>query len=158
MLIKSFKDKKNARKEMIHMYYDNFVELVVFIIDNYNKDIDFINKHAKQFLENTITLEPVIIPPIEATYAPKRIKFTKIDVSNWNKVQIKETIVDLINQYANKLGKQYDFNTQKNTEPLELIWKDFQTCLLQYIGKNKTAWKNYLKTFTSGSKCSYKWR
>ena len=68
---------------MIHMYYDNFVELVVFIIDNYNKDIDFINKHAKQFLENTITLEPVIIPPIDlATYAPKRIKFTKIDVSN----------------------------------------------------------------------------
>jgi len=161
MLIKSFKDKKNARKEMIHMYYDNFVELVVFIIDNYNKDIDFINKHAKQFLENTITLEPVIIPPIDlAAYAqtPRRIKFTKIDVSNWNEVQIKETIVDLINQYANKLGKQYDFNNQKDIEPLELIWKDFQTCLLQYTGKNKTAWKNYLKTFTSGSKCSYKWR
>jgi phage anti-repressor protein len=161
MLIKSFKDKKNARKEMIHMYYDNFVELVVFIIDNYNKDIDFINKHAKQFLENTITLEPVIIPPIDlAAYAqtPRRIKFTKIDVSNWNEVQLKETIVDLINQYANKLGKQYDFNTQKDTEPLELIWKNFQTCLLQYTGKNKTAWKNYLKTFTAGSKCSYKWR
>lgn len=87
---------------------------------------------SDNFNENWIYLS-VIIPHIDlSAYAPKRIKFTKIDVSNWNEVQIKETIVDLINQYANKLGKQYDFNTQKNTEPLELIWKDFQTCLLQY--------------------------
>ena len=116
MLVKSFKDKKNARKEMIHMYYENFVELVEFIIDNYNKDINFINNHAKQFLENTITLDPVVIPPIDLvayTQMPHRIKFTKIDVSNWNEDQLKETIIELINQYANKLGKQYDFKTQK---------------------------------------------
>jgi phage anti-repressor protein len=159
MLIKSFKDKKNAKKEMIHMYYENFVELVEFIINNYNKDIDFINTHAKQFLENTITLDPVIIPPIDlGVYAPKQIKFNKIDVSNWNNDQIKETIVELINQYAIKLGKQYDFNTQKDIEPLEIIWKDFQTYLIQYKGKNKTSWKTYLKTFVTGSKFSYKWR
>jgi hypothetical protein len=76
-------------------------------------------------------------------------------------LHISDTNVNEFNsyaEYANKLGKQYDFNTQKDTEPLELIWKNFQTCLLQYTGKNKTAWKNYLKTFTAGSKCSYKWR
>jgi phage anti-repressor protein len=159
MLIKSFKDKKNARKEMIHMYYENFVELVEFIIDNYNKDINFINNHAKQFLENTITLDPVVIPPIDLvmyTQIPRRIKFTKIDVSNWNEDQLKETIIDLINQYANKLGKPYDFKTQKDTEPLELVWKDFQTYLVNYKGKNKTSWKAYLKAFIDGSKLSYK--
>jgi phage anti-repressor protein len=161
MLIKSFKDKKNAKKEMVHMYYNNFVELVNFILTNHGKDINFINKHSKQFLENTVDLEPVVIPPIDITnYAQpqKQIKFTKIDVSSWTEDQLKETIIDLINQYAIKLGKQYDFKTQKDTDPLEIIWKDFQIYLSQYKGKNKTNWKTYLKTFINGAKFSYKWR
>ena len=161
MLIKSFKDKKNAKKEMVHMYYNNFVELVNFILTNHSKDINFINKHSKQFLENTVDLEPIFIPPIDITnYAQpqKQIKFTKIDVSSWTEDQLKETIIDLINQYAIKLGKQYDFKTQKDTDPLEIIWKDFQIYLSQYKGKNKTNWKTYLKTFINGAKFSYKWR
>ena len=161
MLIKSFKDKKNAKKEMVHMYYNNFVELVNFILTNHSKDINFINKHSKQFLENTVDLEPIFIPPIDITnYAQpqKQIKFTKIDVSSWTEDQLKETIIDLINQYAIKLGKQYDFKTQKDTDSLEIIWKDFQLYLSQYKGKNKTNWKNYLKTFINGAKFSYKWR
>ena len=161
MLIKSFKDKKNAKKEMVHMYYNNFVELVNFILANHGKNINFINKHSKQFLENTVDLEPIVIPPIDITnYAQpqKQIKFTKIDVSSWTEDQLKETIIDLINQYAIKLGKQYDFKTQKDTDPLEIIWKDFQIYLSQYKGKNKTNWKTYLKTFINGAKFSYKWR
>ena len=161
MLIKSFKDKKNAKKEMVHMYYDNFVELINFILINHGKNINFINKHAKQFLENTVVLEPIVIPPINLSiYSQhqKQIKFTKIDVSGWSEDQLKETIIDLINQYAIKLGKQYDFKTQRDTDSLEIIWKDFQLYLSQYKGKNKTNWKNYLKTFINGAKFSYKWR
>ena len=161
MLIKSFKDKKNAKKEMVHMYYNNFVELVNFILANHGKNINFINKHSKQFLENTVDLEPIVIPPIDITnyeQPQKQIKFTKIDVSSWTEDQLKETIIDLINQYAIKLGKQYDFKTQKDTDPLEIIWKDFQIYLSQYKGKNKTNWKTYLKTFINGAKFSYKWR
>ena len=161
MLIKSFKDKKNAKKEMVHMYYDNFVELINFILINHGKNINFINKHAKQFLENTIGLEPLVIPPINLSIysqPQKQIKFTKIDVSGWSEDQLKETIIDLINQYAIKLGKQYDFKTQRDTDSLEIIWKDFQLYLSQYKGKNKTNWKTYLKTFINGAKFSYKWR
>jgi hypothetical protein len=168
MLIKGFKDKAFSKKEMVHMRYDCFAELIEFIIENHGKDIDFINEHGKRFLKNTIELEPILPEPIElGDYIIIRRKkngkeheLQKIDVSSWDEAKVQDLIKNLINQYAViKLGTTYDFDTQKDSQTLQIIWKDFQDYLENYKGKKKMDWRTALKSITSNAKqLAIKWK
>jgi hypothetical protein len=168
MLIKGFKDKAFSKKEMVHMRYDCFAELIEFIIENHGKDIDFINEHGKRFLKNTIELEPILPEPIElGDYIIIRRKkngkeheLQKIDVSSWDETKVQDLIKNLINQYAViKLGTTYDFDTQKDSQTLQIIWKDFQDYLENYKGKKKMDWRTALKSITSNAKqLAIKWK
>ena len=167
MLAKNFKDKINGRKEMVHMRYNSFLELIEFIVEHHDKSIEFINKNAKRFLNSTIEETPIVPEPLDLkNHIIKRsksdidTKIQKIDISGWTELQISDLLKQLINQYAAvKLGEHYDFDQQKNTHELRLIWKEFQQYLDTYTGKNKVGWRDHIKSvIRDAQKLVIKWR
>jgi hypothetical protein len=168
LIYDNFKDKLKSRKEMVHMRYDCFLELVEFIVENHNADINFINQNAERFLNHTVEADPIIPDPIDLKdyIVIKRSKagtesdIQKIDVSGWTEDDINDLIKRLINQYAaTKLGEDYDFDTQKNTHQLQLVWKEFQQYLDSYEGKNKIGWRDHIKSvIRDAQKLIIKWR
>jgi phage anti-repressor protein len=168
MLLKGFKDKVFSKKEMVHMRYPEFIQLIEFILENHNKDIEFINEHGKRFLQNTINLEPVLPQPLDmGDYVIiKRRKngyeseLQKINVSDWSEDKVQDLLKRLVSQYATiKLGTEYDFDTQKNSHSITLIWKDFKHYLDQYSGKNTMGWRNCIKDVCiPASKLTIRWK
>jgi prophage antirepressor-like protein len=149
LLIKGFKDKKHGTKELMHIRYDCLEEIIEFIVENRGKDIDFINKHAQSFINKTVHETPIVPDPIElgdyiVTTRRRNGASTviqKINVSEWTEEEIQDLIKKQINEYACVGEQKYDFDTQKDVSPLNIVWKEFIPHFNSYTGKTKKGYQ-----------------
>jgi hypothetical protein len=63
-VLSQFKDKLNSCKEMIHLRYNLLLEVVGYICDNCDKEVDYINSKYKEFLNSTIEEDPIVPEPV----------------------------------------------------------------------------------------------
>lgn len=155
-----FKDKVGSRKEMIHMRYNLLLEVVEFICDNYDREVEYINSRCQQFLHDTIECDSIIPEPLDLSdYVEVSVrrngvtKTKKIDVSNWDESKIDALIEDIINRCATEQRNvNYDFTTQKNSVALELTWGLITPYLNVYNGLTKTDWRAKFKELLSREK------
>ena len=152
-VLMQFKDKPDSRKEMIHLRYNLLIEVVEFICDNYDREIEYINTRCQQFLSETIEQDSIVPDSIdlndymEITVNKNGImKQKRIDITDWSDERINQTIEDIINLCANEKKKvQYDFSTQKNSLALELTWSLITPYFDAYNGLTRSAWRNRFK-------------
>jgi phage anti-repressor protein len=167
-LIPIFKDKKAGRKEMVHMRYDCLVELVEFISQNHHRELEYINKNAKRYIETTLNDEPVIPEPIDIEnnitikHSKNGIEKTikKINVADWSDEKIEEVIKDMIARYAKETLKCEDFNySAADLSDIHILWKDFKLLFKSYT-PTITWWREKIKALLEKDKkeISVKWR
>jgi len=157
IILCQFKDKLNSRKEMVYLRYNLLVEIIDFICDNYDREIEYINTHCKQFLADTIEQDGIIPEPVDVdNYLRDTMQIVirkrgkqqtkQIDISNWDDAKINKTIEEIVNLCANKDKKiQYDFSTQKNTLAVELSWALLSPYMKAYNCMTMTAWRERFK-------------
>ncbi len=153
-ILVQFKDRLESRKEMLHLRYDSLIEIVDFICDNYDKELDYINARCKEFLNNTIENVGIVPEPIienQIVVAVQRNGHTtrskKIDVTGWTDEQINRLFEEIINLCAAE-HKQiaYDFSSQKDAVDLELNWGWLSDLLAKrYRGRTRSEWGNMFK-------------
>jgi hypothetical protein len=159
-VLQQFKDKLNSRKEMLHLRYNLLSEIVEFICDNYDKEMNFINARCQQFLQETINEDGIIPEPIDlkdhleitVKQGGAVTKIKKIDITGWDDSKINELWIDVINKTAMEKNIQYDFSTQKNSLPVELTWSLITPYLQLYNGLTKTEWREKFKQWYNGEK------
>jgi hypothetical protein len=153
-ILYQFKDKMNSSKEMLHLRYNLLAEITDFICNNYDREVEYINKRCQHFLNNTIEGDDIIPPEIDLRdrmeiSIKKNGKSTnnkKIDITGWDDQKIDQTITNIINLCAvEKKKTHYDFITQKNLVALELTWGLITPYLDTYYGITKTDWRARFK-------------
>jgi prophage antirepressor-like protein len=132
-----FKDKLGSRKEMVHMRYNRLEEVIDFICEHYNYEIDFINARCKEIFDETINNEPIIpsaIDPkdlgdyMEVTVNQSGIKKTKkIDITGWSEDKINKALEEIITICGKTKYPNYEFAAHKNDTPLDLTWSDISS-------------------------------
>jgi hypothetical protein len=160
-----FKDKLGSRKEMLHIRYNVLIEIVDFICDNYDKEIEYINTHCQRYLSETIEKDGIIPETMNLdNYMHSKMDIVikrpgkqdqthHIDISKWDDTKINTLIEEIVNLCANEKKQiQYDFSTQKNTIALELTWSLLTPYLSLYNGVTKTAWRDKFKAWYSKEK------
>jgi prophage antirepressor-like protein len=107
-VLQKFKDKQNGQKEMLHIRYNMLVEIIEYIANNYDGEIDFINERYSQYIDGTVELDPIIPPPVSLDeYLPNTLEVTVrnngrvartevIDVSTWSDEKINEVFTSVI--------------------------------------------------------------
>lgn len=152
-VLKYFKDKPDSRKEMVHLRFNLFSDIVEFICDNSDKEIDYINANCEKFLEDTIELYCIIPDPIqiedylELTISRNgKTKRQRVDISGWTDQQIDALIENIINMCVRDTKKiTYDVSAQKHSIEVELTWKLLCSYFEPYEGFTKTDWRNKIK-------------
>ncbi len=153
-LLAHFKDKKSARKEMVHMHYHAFCEVIEFVVENYDRGVEFINNNCKKWLDWTLDSEPFIPEPIDLKYISVQVshmgrtKTQKINVTDWTQEQIQQKIKEIFNLCAREKYnlEEYNLDEKINTVPLNVEW----ATLAKYFdttGISRTQWKNIIRQF-----------
>jgi hypothetical protein len=158
-VLMQFKDKPNSRKEMVHLRYNLLIEVVEFICDNYDREVDYINTHCQRFLTETIESDSIIPDEYKEDYLQLTVRkngkerINRIDISNWDDEKINRTIEQIINLCASEQKQiRYDFSTQKDSVPLDLTWRLLSPYLELYNGLTKTDWRNKFKSWYNKEK------
>jgi hypothetical protein len=152
-VLQQFKDKPNSRKEMLHLRYNLLAEIIDFICDNYDREVEYINMRCQEFLSETIEEDAIMPLPLDLTnYIEITInqngtrRQKKIDITGWTDMQIDELIEEIINRCARENDSAgYDVATQKNSTALKLTWGAVTEHLNMYKGLTKTAWRDKFK-------------
>jgi hypothetical protein len=166
-VLKQFKDKANSRKEMLHIRFEFLAEIAELIIDNYDKEIDWINAHCQKIFSDTIEGEAVVIPEFDIKSIcdeDETIKVTvkrhgnqtehKINISNWTDVQIHDTFRKIISLCAIEQKIEYEFDAHKDSMKLELTWKEMVVYFKTYAGLNLLEWRQKFKDWMKKEKPS----
>jgi prophage antirepressor-like protein len=137
-VLQRFKDKQNSRKEMIHMIYNRLEEVIDFICDHYDCEIDFINERCQQMFRDTLECEPIIPLPLDMDEYMEVIvnkngykKTEKIDITGWTDEQINNTMKEIVNLCSKAIYPDYDFNLHKNDIDIKLRWSEISATLRQ---------------------------
>lgn len=155
-ILQQFKDKINSRKEMVHLRYNLLSEIVEFICDNYDKEINYINANCQKFLNETIEMEGVVPEPIDlGNYIEISInkngsksRSKKIDIADWDDSKIDEIIEEVINRCVSEHKKiNYEFSKQKELMELDLSWSLITPYFSSYKGLSKTEWRDRFKNW-----------
>ncbi len=164
-LVSIFKDKKSGQKELLHMRYDCLADLVDFIAENHNREMSYINQHARRFIDATVNEKPVVPPPISienclvlSRRKNGKEKVIKIDVSDWEESKVEDLIKDMISTYATKNLKKPDYTYNKNDD-INIVWKEFKLLFGSYT-QPVTYWKDKINKLIEKekSKLKIKWR
>jgi hypothetical protein len=157
-----FKDRLESRKEMLHLRYDSLIEIVDFICNNYDKELDYINARCKEFLNNTIENVGIVPEPIVENQLVVAVqqnghitRSKKIDVTGWTGEQINKLFEEIINLCAAEHKQiEYDFSSQKDDIDLELNWGWLSNLLAKrYRGRTRSEWIDTFKEwFTESSR------
>lgn len=162
-----FKDKPDSTKEMIHLRYNLLIEIIEFICDNYDKEIEYVNSRCQKFLTETIEQYGIIPKEINLDeYLSDNMQIIvrrknkehihKIDISEWDDEKISNTMEQIINLCINeqKNIKDYDFSTQKNSIPLQITWNLLTPYFKLYKGFTLTEWREkFKKWFQENNPC-----
>ena len=149
-----FKDKPDSTKEMVHLRYNLLVDIIEFICDNYDKEIEYVNSRCQQFLTETIEQDGIIPEEINLDeYLSDNMQIIvrrknkehihKVDISDWDDEKISTTLEQIINLCATekKNLKDYEFSKQKNSVALEITWGLLTPYLKLYEGITLMEWR-----------------
>ncbi|BAO49376.1 MTG-like gene family protein [Alphaentomopoxvirus acuprea] len=132
-LLGMFLCKKN--KELYCLHYNSLLDLVDFIISNYDKSIEYVNNFIKLMLENIITLDPVIPEPIEIYNISYTIgdSTDTININNFNIDQLKELIDEILQSFV--IQNKFNISRQELLSSLNLnvnkltLWNNIKNIL-----------------------------
>ncbi|BAO49373.1 MTG motif gene family protein [Alphaentomopoxvirus acuprea] len=136
-ILSMFLSKKN--KELYCLHYNSLLDLVNFIIDNYDKSIEYVNNFIKHKLENVIILDPIIPEPIKIN----SISYTvgnltdNININEFNLDQLKELLDEILTSFI--IQNKFNISRQELLTSLNLnvnkltLWNNI---------KNILNWKN----------------
>ena len=132
--------KYNKEKEMYVLNYRVLQEIISFLVENYNNEIDRLNEFMNNILQNMSRLEPIIPEPISLrdTIEIKRI-------CNGQEIETKTIDLDDLTEnerenVVNRLVETFTNEFQSNT----INRKDFESYVLQkkeISFKKMTLWK-----------------
>ncbi|BAO49372.1 MTG-like gene family protein [Alphaentomopoxvirus acuprea] len=129
-ILSMFLSKKN--KELYCLHYNSLLDLVNFIIDNYDNSIEYVNNFIKNKLENVILLDPVI---------PEPIKINNISYTVGNNVENIDELKELLNEILTSFIIQNKFNISRQ-ELLSSLNLNINKNTLWNEIKNILNWKN----------------
>lgn len=148
-----FKDKQNSRKEMLYLRYDLLEKAIDFICDNYDREIDFINEHCKNFLDTTLDTDEAKVPPaitlgnsLEMTVRRNGTVTRQevVDISTWSEQKIDEVFNEVIDKCAKKQLPNYNYQRDRDKIPILLEWKSLSTLLRSY-STSMSLWRTTFK-------------
>lgn len=143
-LAKTFKDKQDSKKEMLEMRYDYLERLVDFIVENNNKEVDYINENATTILEGTLDIHAIV--PVALDIGEPKPK--KIDISEWTDEQRRDVLIQLLCEFAPDKNN-FDYKTTQ----LVLKWSELIKMIEDKYGKNKRMmWKDSIATLIKNTK------
>lgn len=152
-----FKDNKNARNEMFHCHYSIIKEIVDVAIDNANKFVDHVGGLITEMIRLTSHEKPMSPKPIELS---KKITLTitengeeKVETFDWETLTNEEILVGIkncINSYAKDHGQEWNYDIDKDSKELQIIWKDLQKYMMEqfHILKHNFKAKHWKKKMT----------
>ena len=113
-LMVRFRDR--ASKEIYILHYTNIQHIVQYFCEHYNEELDYVNEHLTQFIDNlnTYNLRPVVPPKTSFNFA----KITSCQADGSVAVAVIETnstraLVDKIETYVDGLTCQ-EINKKKS--------------------------------------------
>ncbi|BAO49375.1 MTG-like gene family protein [Alphaentomopoxvirus acuprea] len=145
-ILSIFLSKKT--KELYCLHYNSLLDLVNFIIDNYDKSIEYVNNFIKHKLENVIILDPVIPEPIKINNISFKIgdNIENINIDNFNIDELKELLNEILTSFIiqNKFNisrqdllSSLNLNVNKNT-----LWNNIKNILNWKNGKQIINYNN----------------
>jgi prophage antirepressor-like protein len=148
-ILSVFHDKKDSKKEMLHIRYNLLCDTIDLIVENADKEVDYINERCQSMIESTINDEPIIPEPVDnlsITVTKKtRKKKYDVDVSEWSDEQLDELINRLIEQLNGRLTVNWMYDVKPMIEkhgPLTTIKNRFKEYLLDKFPSVKLVWAN----------------
>lgn len=155
-LLCQLKDKKNSRKEVLVMRYDVLIEMIEYLADNYNKEVDMVNDNCKRYFSQTIHNTPIIpLPLVLDDYIEVCVvrngeeNKEKIDVSKLSDDEVAKLITDIVELCAKRVNPTYELMRDKDSVQLNLLWKDLSSSLQVYKGYTATMWRKKFKEWFS---------
>ncbi len=148
-----FKDKADSQKEMLHIRYDSLVEVVDFMCNTMDENINYINSKYKTYLQQIVEGEAIIPEEIILDEDKLQIstcskKSKKIDLLHCDDDEINHIIEEIINKFAADQQIKYEFQNDKDSVSLELKWMDLDDYFIPY-NLTKTAWREKFKNWYS---------
>lgn len=153
VILRQFKDKPESRKEMIHLRYDLLTEVVDFVCDNFDREVEFINKRCQEFLDTSICSEPIIPEPLDlGDFLEISVnrggvrKEARIDISDWSDEQIYAKIEEIVELCARETKKMpYNLRSQKDSVKMELAWSSLTPYMKKLAGLSLSEWRAKFK-------------
>ena len=145
-----FKDGENYKKEMVHCHYDALLEIINFILKNYNEEIEFINEFIKKAIQHTMNCTPVIpkaltINCLKITISKNDSTITKryINLDDYNEAKQKQIISGILEEFEKNI--QIIPDDDDKIQPCKCInRKDFEKFVKQeknYVLGSRKLWK-----------------
>lgn len=117
-----FRFRDRAKKEIYILHYTNIQHIVQYFCEHYNEELDYVNEHLTQFIDNlnTYNLRPVVPPRTSFNFA----KITSCQADGSVAVAVIETnstraLVDKIEAYVDGLTCQ-EINKKKVFDDLKI--------------------------------------
>ncbi len=140
-----FRDKlTSSTKEMLHLRYDLLCNVIDMIVENSDREIEYINGLCRQMLESTVQDEPIVPNPVEfkdnvsITVTRKQVrKSYSIDISDWSDDRVNSFISDLMDSVDTNrsLNWAIDLADKVDHGPLNLLKKKVK----EYAGRHGIA-------------------
>lgn len=138
-LLHSFLEKE--RSEMYILHFEDLVDIVEFICDNFEQSVEYVNKFIKERLESSIEKTPIIPQPIQIETVDLVVKNINDEIeqvfnlSNMNRSEIEKLLFEKLELIETE---------NKEEDPVVISRKDF---LENFTGNKKELW-DILKTIT----------
>ena len=126
-----FKDNQDTKDDMYHLHGASLVAAIDFIVDNLDKNIEWLNANFKIFTSNTLDAAPVKFEPIPL--APNALYITDgvdnkveiADTTDWSEEKIQEEIAIILELY----------NKQKTSNVDLIQWSEMLAIIRQKYRK-----------------------
>jgi len=138
-IMQNYKDKQGARKEMVIMRYDRLCKIIEFLCANSDREVDYINDHCKEILDEIVDLEPIIPEPliledhiaVTVSRAGKK-KTNIINIETMSEAEVDALLERIINTCAAAKVLEYKFAEHRHSKKLELAWDDVKPVMKEY--------------------------
>jgi hypothetical protein len=148
-----FIESKN--KEMYVLHYDCLKSIIELIREDYNREIDHINKIIRNITDNFLNKQPSIPNAIslndelQIEYKTDGVveKTLTIEVKNTNIDEIHLKIQEFVDLCAKKIDEQYEFVKDKDNKQMMLKWVDILDHLKTFRRWKSAEWKKVFIEF-----------
>ena len=138
---------------MVYLRYNLLVDVVSFICDNYDREIDYINERCQAFLQETLEEEGIVPTAVDIdSFLTNELKIVyrqggrertkKIDVSGWSEERMQNAVDQIIQQFAQERSGATNVSYEKDA--IEFNWVDLKPYLSVY-DLSMRAWRSIFR-------------